>query len=290
MIQINKAGYTYILVTIAIGFSAVNTGNNLVFLITSALLSYMIVSGVFGSLNLRNARVSLKLPEDIFAGIECPATLTVRTAGSRRACFLLRASVMGCDAWFPYVTGGTQEERIVPLHFNRRGRHSIPSVHLSSPFPFNLFTRHRDLPLELDVIVYPKPLPDPSSICRTLSSPQPGDPSSTFPGHDGDILSIRNYVPGDPIKTINWKATAKTDTLKTKELSVLHYQNQVIDLDHLDEEDLENELSRLTHTLLTIVRLKIPVVMIVDGVRLQPGLFMSHKNQVLRKLALYDED
>jgi len=48
VIKINKAGYIYILLTILVGFSAVNTANNLVYIIASALLSYMLVSGISG--------------------------------------------------------------------------------------------------------------------------------------------------------------------------------------------------------------------------------------------------
>ena len=40
------------MLTLLLGFAAVNTGNNLLYLLVSALLGFMAVSGILGRLNL----------------------------------------------------------------------------------------------------------------------------------------------------------------------------------------------------------------------------------------------
>jgi len=45
-----------------IGFAAVNTGNNLLYLLVSALLGFMAVSGVLGKWNLAGVEVCYVLP------------------------------------------------------------------------------------------------------------------------------------------------------------------------------------------------------------------------------------
>jgi len=48
--------------TLLLGFAAVNTGNNLLYLLVSALLGFMAVSGVLGKWNLSRLRRGLILP------------------------------------------------------------------------------------------------------------------------------------------------------------------------------------------------------------------------------------
>ncbi len=290
MIGITRSGYVYTIVTLAIGFSAVNTGNNLVYIIAAALLSHLVVSGIFGHLNLRGVEVSLSLPEEIFAGTEFPAKVSLRNVRKRRPTFLLRATIMGRSALFPLLEGGSLQEKTIMVSLEKRGRNVIHSIELSSPFPFNLFARRRTCPLHLQLIVYPRPLAARALSPRELKSLRLSDHFSSFPGHDADILSIRDYQPGDPLKTIHWKATARTGVLKTRELSAFQHQNLVINLDQLQRNELEKELSRLTHMVLKVSRSRSPMVVILDKKKLQPGLLASHKHQVLRKLALYHEN
>ena len=289
MIGITKSGYFYILMTLVIGFSAVNTGNNLVYIIAAALLSYMVASGILGHMNLLRIQVSLSFPEEIFAGIEFPVKVSVRNMRKSRPAFLLQGTIMGRSVLFPLVQERSLQEKTLMLTLDKRGRNFIHALELSSPFPFNLFTRYRTCPLQVQLIVYPRPLPGPDLVLRELISPRQGDRFSSFPGHDADILSIRDYTAGDPLKTIHWKATARTGILKTKELAALQYHNPTIHVEQIQGDELEKELSHLTHLILKISRSRSPIVVIMDNEKLQPGLLASHKHQLLRKLALYHE-
>lgn len=289
MIRINRAGLFYIAVTILIGFSAVNTGNNLVYIVTSALLSYMLVSGIFGLRNIRSVDVSLRLPDKAYAGRDFPVKVNVKNLKRSAPVFLIRVSIMDAEVLFPFIKANDQEEQSVMLRFERRGRGVISGVLVSSPFPFNFFRRYRQIKAQWDIIVYPRPI-----HCRILNprddkSRSRGEESSTSSGHDGDIVSIRSYVAGDPMKYINWKATAKTGALKTKELSSTSFQYMIIDWSTWDKSDLEFALSCMTYLVLKVVRSKSPVVLALDGERLQPGIAPSHKTRALKKLALYGE-
>ena len=58
----------YVGMTLLLGFAAVNTGNNLLYLLVSALLGFMAVSGWLGQQNLRSLSLRLVLPQEIFVG------------------------------------------------------------------------------------------------------------------------------------------------------------------------------------------------------------------------------
>src|SRR5690606_29386851 len=61
-LKLTREGKYFIGVTFGVGFAAINTGNNLLYLLLGMLLSLIIVSGVLSELSLRRLTVSRKLP------------------------------------------------------------------------------------------------------------------------------------------------------------------------------------------------------------------------------------
>src|SRR5437016_14525402 len=53
---------------LGLGFAAINTGNNLFYLLVSMLLGLIIVSGVLSEQSIRRVRVEPALPAELFAG------------------------------------------------------------------------------------------------------------------------------------------------------------------------------------------------------------------------------
>ena len=66
--EVTKAGLVYVLVTLVIGIAALNTGNNLLYIVVAAMLSAILVSGVVSALVLRGLELEVRLPEHVFAG------------------------------------------------------------------------------------------------------------------------------------------------------------------------------------------------------------------------------
>ncbi len=66
--EVTKAGVVYVLVTLVIGIAALNTGNNLLYIVVAAMLAAILVSGVVSALVLRGLELQVRLPEHVFAG------------------------------------------------------------------------------------------------------------------------------------------------------------------------------------------------------------------------------
>src|SRR5271166_5494214 len=66
--EVTKAGVIYVLVTLVIGIAALNTGNNLLYIVVAAMLAAILVSGVVSALVLRGLELEVRLPEHVFAG------------------------------------------------------------------------------------------------------------------------------------------------------------------------------------------------------------------------------
>ena len=66
--RLTREGRAFLFVTIGVGFAAVNTANNLLYLVLGLLLSLLLVSGVLSDLALWKLRITRKLPARMFAG------------------------------------------------------------------------------------------------------------------------------------------------------------------------------------------------------------------------------
>ena len=70
-----------ILSVLVIAIAALNTGNNLLFIIVAAMLAALLVSGLASSIVLFGLNLKVTLPENVFAGRPCLGTITVRNDG-----------------------------------------------------------------------------------------------------------------------------------------------------------------------------------------------------------------
>lgn len=287
MIRITKAGWLYIILTIFLGFSAVNTNNNLVFLIVAALLGFMGVSGLFSRRNLSRVEVDLELPKEVFARKPVPLRVTVRNARRFMPAFLLRVSVDGTAVLFPYVETGGSAMGYVTRTFDRRGPVRVGDVVVSSVYPFNFFVRGVGKKAEREVVVFPEPKPWDLLDLREADRALRGDTAVDRKGFDADTHSVRTYVAGDPVRHINWKASARTGQLKTKEFAAQAVMPVTIDLDRVPLSDIEERVSCVTYAVLRFLQKGIPVGLRTPAKTHKPGISAGHRLALLKELALY---
>ncbi len=76
--EVTRAGIIYALVTLVIGIAALNTGNNLLYIVVAAMLAAILVSGVVSAWVLRWLELDVRLPEHVFAGRPVAGRIVVR--------------------------------------------------------------------------------------------------------------------------------------------------------------------------------------------------------------------
>lgn len=76
--EVTKEGLVYLAIILIIGVAALNTGNNLLFIVVSAMLSAIIVSGVASAGELRGLQLDVVLSEHTFAGEPVLARISLR--------------------------------------------------------------------------------------------------------------------------------------------------------------------------------------------------------------------
>jgi uncharacterized protein (DUF58 family) len=66
--ELTREGIVYLTLTLIIGIAALNTGNNLLFIVVAAMLAAVLVSGVVSAVMINGLEIDLHLPHHVFAG------------------------------------------------------------------------------------------------------------------------------------------------------------------------------------------------------------------------------
>jgi uncharacterized protein (DUF58 family) len=266
--DITKAGIIYVLVTLVIAIAALNTGNNLLYIVVAAMLAAILVSGYVSAWGLRYLELDIRLPEHVFAGrpvlgrivLQNPRRLlpsfSVRVVSTRKkrkkdakqwqweaTTFtfpfnrpaeqqwlrlpdrrLRRVTVVPPPpgifqgmAYFPFLPPKAEAIADLELQFDRRGCYREDSFGLATRFPFAFFTKTRHLALKREVLVYPRI--EPTEQLAEILPLVRGEWESFVRGRGSDLYRIREYLPEDSARHVDWKATAKSGSLKVREFA-----------------------------------------------------------------------
>jgi uncharacterized protein (DUF58 family) len=120
-------------------------------------------------------------------------------------------------AHFPFLPPNSQLTADLELRFRRRGEYVEDSLGLATRFPFSFLTKTRRLPLSRSVLVYPavEAADELLHILPTIT----GELETFIRGRGYDLYRIREYMPEDSARHVDWKATARSGSLKVREFS-----------------------------------------------------------------------
>lgn len=223
--------FTFLIAVLAI--AALNTGNNLLFLIVSALLVSYLLSGILAKLVLSGLAIGYHFPEQVYATRPTHFLWTLRNEKRWMPSFSLRAETCleglngtshSVTFYFPFLEAERTHSHAVKYKFSRRGVYRIAKVNLMTRFPFGFFQRGRALHPAREVLVYPEVQPI-ENFMHLLPFLQ-GERETLIKGQGESLYQIRGYQNGDTFKHIHWRSTAKVGHLMVRDFSQ-DYENQV---------------------------------------------------------------
>lgn len=221
-IQLTSEGTRFVLLTLAVGIAAINTGNNLLYLLLAMMLSLIIISGILSELCLKQLDLHRLMPAHIFANRPTTAALSIANRKPRFPSFSLRVMdvIEGARVdrgiHLVHLPPKASVIQSYPLLVTRRGRYRIEGVKLLTRFPFGLFIKAATVRLPSELVVYPEVRPLPDALVRDLTA---RGHEQTIPrrGPGVELFHLRRYKPGDDSRTIHWKTTARQARLMVKE-------------------------------------------------------------------------
>jgi uncharacterized protein (DUF58 family) len=247
----------------------------------------MSISGVFGKSNLSKISFTVDIPQEIYAGTSVPLKITLTNNRKFLPAFLIRLTTDAFEVFFPFTNVRSALSLYTDISFETRGHHTIDNIRINSVFPFNFFTRFKDIHHAYHCIVFPVLKACDLSSLYEQEKKRRGEKISDKLGYESEIVSIREYVRGDPLKYIHWKATAKTGKLKTKELSSLAHRPVIIDFEMISIVNIEERISSVAYAIVQFTKKNIPVGLKINGNLYLPDVSSAHKLNLLRELALY---
>jgi uncharacterized protein (DUF58 family) len=227
--KVTREGWIYMAGIMLVALPALNTGNNLLFLILASLIAVILMSGVLSSITLSGVAMRLQLPEHIFAGQTVRARIELENEKLTLPSFSLKveavqpknatapAVVLSSPVYFPYLARKARAEQSVPLTFARRGVYRQESFRIVTRFPFGFLQKAHRLDLKAEAVVYPSVEPTPEFF-EILPGLQ-GALESLNKGRGDELYALRDYVPNDSARHVHWKASARLGSLMVREFA-----------------------------------------------------------------------
>jgi uncharacterized protein (DUF58 family) len=293
--RLTSEGVQFLFFTLAVGIAAVNTGNNLFYLLLAMMLSIILMSGFVAEHCLRRLEFHRHLPELLFVDEPVTATLVVKNCKARfpsfslRICDVSHGSDIDRGLLIRQLLPGASQLLPYPLIATRRGHLQIEGIRVVTAFPFGLFVKKAYYPIEVRTLVCPaiKPLSD--SLMQDIVTAG-HEHSSHRRGHGNDLYNLRLYHPGDDSRNIHWTTTAKTSQLIVRETEAEDQRRVTIHLSTLAPEshnELFEEAVAMTASLVHHFANRGYVLCLVAGsFRSSYGQGDTHLIDLLRTLAL----
>lgn len=128
--------------------------------------------------------------------------------------------------------GTTETSVTVTLSFATAGRFTMPSPRVSTTGPFGLYTCTTLQDAAPTLTIYDRP----SAVSLGTAGPALlntyGSHQTDVPGPGIKVEGLREYVPGDDLRRIDWKATARLNTLYVRETESQTERQTVLLVDH----------------------------------------------------------
>jgi len=238
--EFTREGAVYLMLIAIITVAALNTGNNLLFIILASLLAGILVSGVLSHIVLTQLELEFVVPDHIFA--QQPMISRLRLANLKWffPSFSVTVSaredkekrkrdrpakvaaekprhILDEPVYVPFVPRRSSVTQHVELTFPRRGRYTQEGFRVSTKFPFGFLRKSREVAVQREILVLPnvQPTEEFYEILPLIS----GEVESFFKGRGHDLYAIRDFQEGDSARHVDWKASAKAQQLKVREFT-----------------------------------------------------------------------
>lgn len=288
-LKTTRVGRTYLVITVGIGLGALNTGNNLLYLVLGFLLSIIVLSGVLSERVIVDIKVKRILPEGAFANE--PFALRYEVSRGKGRAFAVRISEGGGTlegwAWIPTVLAGTPVIARADVVAPRRGPMRLREVQVSTFFPFGLFEKARTLVVDDVLLVWPRrgfscvvPSSDDGRLSGDSGSQRHRDGS-------GDVQGLRELGDLEDARRVHWKKSATVGKLLVVEREREDRKQYTLKIgSDAPGDPLERaceETAALTNRLLADGN---DVGLEAGGRRIRPSSGPGHERRILSALAM----
>ena len=297
-------GKFLVFITLSIGFAAVNTGINLLYLLMAMLLSIIVTSGILSELTLRKLCWEVDIPSETIISSETNGFIKIQNKKRYLSSFSLEGDLLVAEdsgiiqkkGILLKLKAGEESQMLVRLVFPKRGKHQIRGISIGTRFPFSFFSKSRHYEFNRSVLVMPK---GEESVEKTLSrlSIKQDDhfDARNKKGQGSEFFSIRQMHSGDDWRNVHWKKTASRQQFAIKEFEEMAGKRALICLtgsqrDHMVHKNREQGIEIVASIVRLLVHRNFHVSLVAPNLYIDEGEGPSSIKRIFIALALLDAD
>lgn len=284
----NLRGFGFLVVTAVLWLIGTNYQNNLVLAAAFFMAALFVISMLHTYLNLKGLQISAKGGAPVFAGETAHFVVKLNNVTGRQfenVQLFWQGNPIGEAAT---SVGANESETVeVALPAFKRGWLKPGRLCAQTDYPLGLLRCWTWLNLECSVLIYPKPLEIPAPESSALE----GDLEAEHPIKGGeDFSGLDRYRPGDSLRNIAWKASAKGKGLFVKEYSQNESKEIWLDFYSAQASGIENKLSGLCYWAMEFDKTNENYGLSLPNVKVEPSVGDAHTERVLKALAEFNFD
>lgn len=244
--HMHSGGVFYIVVTVLLGIGSINSQNNLLFIVFGIALGAMLVSGVISGAMMMGLEVERRPIAPAQVGSN--ARFSYRLRNKRRRVPAMAIDLIEADrprrklrrrdrarpiveAFIDIAAPDSTADLSAVMPCRSRGIHRFDPVTISTTFPFGIVLKSVTVTAPDELLVLPRVVDLPPSLL--LSGGGRGRTETERHDRRGlglEFFAIREYQPGDPMRRIAWKQSARSGGLRTREFASPVAASILIDL------------------------------------------------------------
>jgi uncharacterized protein (DUF58 family) len=213
--RVTREGKYLVGITCGVGLAAVNTANNLLFLLLGLLLSLIAISGVMSESNLRGLRVTRVLPRRAQVGRPYQVEVEVFNDKKRLPSYAIEIEDLRVGqpadkrCFFLKISPGSAQTAAYRRTPGRRGVSRHRGLRIATRYPFGLFEKSREIDLDGSLLVYPAV--DPVAVTHSGPGRTAGADHALARGQGDEIMGLRPMRDGDDPRDIYWRRSSQPD-------------------------------------------------------------------------------
>ncbi|HEU4887906.1 MAG TPA: hypothetical protein VFV49_08475, partial [Thermoanaerobaculia bacterium] len=203
VVRLTKVGTTYILGTVILAISAINTGNNAIYIAVTLMLGCLLLSGMASKGGLKHLSIEIEGFDDVWAGRPADGSMRIRNDSRiwNVRDVVLVSEALVAPVLVPIVRRRSEITVKGAFVFPRRGLAHVSAIDSYTRYPFGFVLKKRRLRVASEVIVYQRILAEESVLDR-FRAIIGDDAASGRPGAGSEIHSFREFVRGDSLRQV----------------------------------------------------------------------------------------
>lgn len=261
--------------------AGLNFNNNMTLLLVFLLGSIAMLTTLLAYRNLAGIRINGILARPAFAGEEAQFDVLLKNTEERHR-FAIRVTAEASVDCADIEPQNTRRFRIGQTA-SRRGWLELAPFRVENRFPLGLFRAWSVVIPRARCLVYPRPAVNPPPLPQSGR----GDHGAAQRGEGEHFHGLREYQPGDPLRRIAWRTSARHQKLYSREMEAPRDDACELNWYLMGGGDTEEKLSILTAWVLRAERRQIPYSLEMPGAALPADLGENHRDACLEILALF---